>query len=157
MKLKGAKQVHYDSGPNMTPLVDVVMVILIFLMLAGSFGGAEHYLVSNLPIKQSGPGGAPPPPGFVPDEPLDIRVDNNRTGDGYVARTTTGNIVAADATTLGAKLVRLRDDLEKAGKTRDKIQVVINPGKSVKYKYLVQVYQAALEAQFNKVAFATAH
>ena len=38
MKLQGAKQVHYDSGPNMTPLVDVVMVILIFLMLAGSFG-----------------------------------------------------------------------------------------------------------------------
>ena len=155
MKLKGAKQVHYDSGPNMTPLVDVVMVILIFLMLAGSFGGAEHFLVSNLPIKEKGPGGVPPPPGFVPDEPLDIRVDAN--AGGYVARTTTGNIVAADAVTLGQKLAKLRDDLEKAGKTRDKIQVVISPGKSVRYKYLVQVYQAALEAQFTKVAFATAH
>ena len=27
MRIKGAKAVHYDSGPNMTPLVDVVMVI----------------------------------------------------------------------------------------------------------------------------------
>ena len=157
MKIQGAKKVHYDSGPNMTPLVDVVMVILIFLMLAGSFGGAEHYLVSNLPIKQTGPGGQPPPPGFVPDEPLDIRVDNNRTADGYVARTTTGNIVAADADTLSTRLARLRDELERAGKTKDKIQVVISPGKSVKYKYLVEVYEAALEAQFTKVAFATAH
>ena len=26
MKIKGAKQVHYDSGPNMTPLVDVVIL-----------------------------------------------------------------------------------------------------------------------------------
>ena len=33
MKIQGAKKVHYDAGPNMTPLVDVVMVILIFLML----------------------------------------------------------------------------------------------------------------------------
>ena len=155
MTARLTKKIHYDTAPNMTPLVDVVMVILIFLMLAGSFGGAEHYLVSNLPIKQTGPGGAPPPPGFVPDEPLDIRVDAN--AGGYVARTTPGNIVAGDAITLGQKLAKLRDDLEKAGKTRDKIQVVISPGKSVRYKYLVQVYQAALEAQFTKVAFATAH
>src|SRR5256885_841795 len=57
MKLKTSKKVHYDSGPNMTPLVDVVMVILIFLMLAGSFAGAEHYLVSNVPFTDKGAGG----------------------------------------------------------------------------------------------------
>src|SRR5688572_24196286 len=57
MKMKGAKAVHYDSGPNMTPLVDVVMVILIFLMLAGSFGAASHFLPNNMPITQKGKGG----------------------------------------------------------------------------------------------------
>ena len=45
-----------NSGPNMTPLVDVVMVILIFLMLAGSFGATEHYIVSSMPV---GPKGYP--------------------------------------------------------------------------------------------------
>ena len=74
MRLKGAKQVHYDSGPNMTPLVDVVMVILIFLMLAGSFVGQEHFLVSNLPFSEKGTGSAAPPAGFIPDEPLDKMV-----------------------------------------------------------------------------------
>ena len=49
MRITGTKKVHYDSGPNMTPLVDVVMVILIFLMLCGSFGGLEHFLASSLP------------------------------------------------------------------------------------------------------------
>src|SRR2546423_14060754 len=73
MKIQGARRVHYDSGPNMTPLVDVVMVILIFLMLAGSFAGAEHYLVSNLPFSPKGGGGQAPPPGIVPDEPLEIK------------------------------------------------------------------------------------
>src|SRR5580693_178767 len=50
MKISGAKKVHYDSGPNMTPLVDVVMVILIFLMLTGSFGGASHFLKASMPV-----------------------------------------------------------------------------------------------------------
>src|ERR1700742_3022709 len=59
MRIKGAKQVHYDSGPNMTPLVDVVMVILIFLMLAGSFGETEKYLVSDVPVAAKGAGGKP--------------------------------------------------------------------------------------------------
>src|SRR3954453_22990895 len=76
MKISGAQKIHYDSGPNMTPLVDVVMVILIFLMLCGSFVGSEHFLVSNLPISQSGSGSAPPPPVFIPDEPIEIRVDS---------------------------------------------------------------------------------
>src|SRR5215208_4178825 len=55
MRLKGAKQVHYDSGPNMTPLVDVVMVILIFLMLAGSFGSTEHYMIGSADVRAAGP------------------------------------------------------------------------------------------------------
>ena len=56
MKLNTGKKVHYDSGPNMTPLVDVVMVILIFLMLAGTFGANEHFLTSNLPLSERGVG-----------------------------------------------------------------------------------------------------
>src|SRR5258707_78634 len=85
MILKGAKAVHYDSGPNMTPLVDVVMVILIFLMLAGSFEGAEHYLVSNMPVRQGGAGSSAA--SVVPDDPpLTINIDNNATHDGYIAR-----------------------------------------------------------------------
>src|SRR5688500_18883193 len=78
MKLKGAKQVHYDSGPNMTPLVDVVMVILIFLMLAGSFGGVTHYLESNLPIGH-GPGAKSTSVGTVEDEQLIVRIDPDLT------------------------------------------------------------------------------
>ena len=154
MRLRTSKQVHYDSGPNMTPLVDVVMVILIFLMLAGSFAGAEHYLVSNVPFTDKGGGGAPPPPGFVPDEPLEIRVDSP-VPDRFVARA--GQITVDDANQLRVQLQRMRDSLEKAGTKRDKVQVVIEPGRNVKYKFLVDVYQAALQADFQKVGFAPAH
>ena len=49
MKMKSAQKIHYDAGPNMTPLVDIVMVILIFLMLTGTFTAGMHYLQSNIP------------------------------------------------------------------------------------------------------------
>ncbi len=153
MKVKGAKAVHYDSGPNMTPLVDVVMVILIFLMLAGSFGGAEHFLVSNLPVTAKG--GGPAQKSKVPaDEPLDIRVDSP-TPDRWVARA--GKIQTSDFDQLRTQLSKMRKDFNAAGTSTDKVQVVISPGKYVKYEYLIGVYQAAMEAEYTKIAFSTAH
>src|SRR5205809_2960316 len=154
MKIRGAKKVHYDSGPNMTPLVDVVMVILIFLMLAGSFVGAEHFLVSNLPLSQSGAGNVQVPPGFIPDEPIDIRVDSP-TPDKFLA--TAGRIRTDDVKALTAQLKGMRLALNQAGKDNDHIQVKIGPGKNVKYRFLVDVYEAALNAGYKKVAFATSH
>ena len=153
MKIRGAKKVHYDSGPNMTPLVDVVMVILIFLMLAGSFAGAEHYLVSNLPYTPKGGGGEAPPPGFVPDEPLVIKVVSP-VPDRFVA--TAGQIQVDSAARLTKQLERMRDNLAKAGTPPEKVQVVISPRQTVKYKFLIEVYEAALNAKFTKVGFAPA-
>ena len=153
MKIKGAKKVHYDSGPNMTPLVDVVMVILIFLMLAGSFVGAEHFLASSLPATDSGTA-AGVSEGIVPDEPLDIRVDSP-TPDRFVA--TAGKIRTSDLDALTQQLTRMRQQLNSVGKETDDIQVKISPGRDVKYKFLISVYEAALRAQFTKVAFGTSH
>ena len=154
MKIQGAKKIHYDSGPNMTPLVDVVMVILIFLMLTGSFAGSEHFLMSNLPLSDKGAGGAPVPPGYIPDEPIDIRVDSP-TPDKFIA--TAGQIRTDDPQVLTSALRTMRLKLNAAGKPDDKIQVKIGPGKRVKYRYLIEVYEAALRAGYTKVAFATSH
>jgi len=153
MKIRVSQKVHYDSGPNMTPLVDVVMVILIFLMLCGSFVGSEHFLVSNLPISQSGVGSVPPPPGFIPDEPIEIRVDSR--GAGFIA--TAGKIQADNPLALTEQLRRMRLELNAVGKSDDQLQVKISPAKDVKYRELVKVYEAALGAGYKKVAFARSH
>ena len=151
MKLAVGKKVHYDSGPNMTPLVDVVMVILIFLMLAGSFIGSERMLASNLPITERGGGGEAPPPGFVPDEPLMIIVDSP-TPDRFVARV--GTATTSEGTALSAMLVQQRDALARTGKPAEQVQVIISPSKGVKWKFLIEVYEAAMRAKFGKIAFA---
>jgi biopolymer transport protein ExbD len=150
MKLKGAKQVHYDSGPNMTPLVDVVMVILIFLMLAGSFGTSEHYLLSTTPITKSGVGHDT----STPDKttPFEILVDSDSPGH-YTAQL--GDTDCHDAETLKAVLAQKLAGLEANGTKVDDIQVIIGP--DVPYKYLIEVYQAALAAEFTKVTFEPEH
>ena len=156
MKMKGAKQVHYDAGPNMTPLVDVVMVILIFLMLAGSFGGDTSFLLSKQAIKKSGGGKAPLKPGEVPDTPLEIRVDNSRDGLGFIAA---GSDLSPtpSAEKVQAWFNKKHHDLLAAGNHNDKLVVTISPSRLVKYHYLIDVYQAALRAGFEKVAFTTSH
>lgn len=156
MKIQGAKKIHYDSGPNMTPLVDVVMVILIFLMLTGTFAVQEHYLISNLPMRQTGAGSVaqPPPGGFPEFELLEIRVDQNATRDGFVARV--GQIQTGDAQVLAAGLKKLCEQYTRVDPELNKVQVIISPGRAVKYDQIVEVYQAAMDAKFKKIGFATA-
>ncbi len=150
MKLKGAKAVHYESGPNMTPLVDVVMVILIFLMLTGSFGGQEHYLISNVPTSKGGVGSSS---AEIKDEvALEIRVDSP-TPDRFVA--TAGRIQADSMEKLTTQLKAMKAQFNKEGTTDDKIQVKISPGRNVKYRFLVLCYEAALRAELPRVGFAT--
>src|SRR6201986_971875 len=102
MRIRGAKQVHYDSGPNMTPLVDVVMVILIFLMLAGSFGGAEHYLLSTTPLTKGGVGNNKGD--LVPDDTTFMITVESPSPDRFIA--IAGDFRATELPTLLAGLQR---------------------------------------------------
>lgn len=154
MKVQGAKKVHYDSGPNMTPLVDVVMVILIFLMLAGSFGGMEHYLASNLPVKAKGGGQTTEKKAFD-DVQLDVRVDAPSNSNTWTARF--GDVTTNSPDTLKAALSAKLRQYEAQGTGKDKLQVIINPNRFVKWKSLIAVYVAAMDSGYTKIAFSTAH
>lgn len=163
MKLKTSQKVHYEAGPNMTPLVDVVMVILIFLMLTGTFAVGEQLLQSNMPVTKKGAGGVASASAVPLDEPLEIRVDSStRTGaeglteDIWVAHAG-GYVITNNWEQLSAQLTKMREAMNQNNTPTENIQVVINPGRLTKYQHLVQVYQAAQQAQFTKIAFSTAH
>ena len=154
MQIKGAKQVHYEAGPDMTPLVDVVMVILIFLMMAGSFSQGGWFLQSTVPIKAKGGAQAEVKPGMIPDEPLEVRIDN--AADGF--RVIAGDIRSTgDKEQLRAAMAQKLAAFEAAGTARDKVQVVLMPGRNVRYENVIAVYEAAQRAGFSKVGFATSH
>ncbi len=153
MKVSGAKKVHYESGPNMTPLVDVVMVILIFLMCTGSFGAATQYLVSNVPVKKEGIGNNSKPP---PLDEIQCKVRVNPGVSGQL-RGSVGSAEFNSAEEMHDQIFALQKQYAGAGTSMDKIQVIIAPHGALIFQDLINVYQAALQAGFTKVGFAKSH
>ena len=154
MHVEGAKKVHYESGPDMTPLVDVVMVLLIFMMLVGKFGGANRYLVSDMPISSSGSSNEKIDPNLIPKEPVVLTViqptpDAFRAGNG-------GKINAGDEKELTTQLTGLLGGLKATGRKVDDVQLFIKPAKNVRYAHVIRVYTAAVGAGFTKIGFQTA-
>ncbi|HQY88930.1 MAG TPA: biopolymer transporter ExbD [Tepidisphaeraceae bacterium] len=151
----GAKNpARFESGPNMTPLVDVVMVILIFLMLVGSFATDQLFLQQKAGLLDVGSTAAKPPePGEIPDEPIIVRVDPTG-GGGFVVRA--DDIQATTGDVLYPQMKQRFETLTSIGKTSDKITVVIQPNGEIGYGQLIEVYEAILKAGFEKVSFATA-
>jgi biopolymer transport protein ExbD len=159
MKLKGAKAVHYDSGPNMTPLVDVVMVILIFLMLAGSFGASAHFLPSAMPITATGKGSLDQSKiPKIQDVPINVFVTSVPDGaGGYVwrARVDSGDQYTSPDALLNALRAKRKQHVD-AGSKPDQMQLKINPRLSTQFDHIMQVYAAAMEAEFPKIGFNSA-
>jgi biopolymer transport protein ExbD len=155
MTLKGAKQVHYDSGPNMTPLVDVVMVILIFLMLAGSFGTSEHFMVASLPQRPTGVSQAPPDPTWIP--PIEVQVQVSPDGDASVLGSFSHEPDPEKVrTALAAKVAQLKAANAHDPKRLEKIEAILRPAPGTRWDRLAPLYDAALRADFAKVSFAQA-
>lgn len=147
----GVRSTRFESGPNMTPLVDVVMVILIFLMLVGTFTAGEWVVQQNASAFVTATSSTAPPPDFVPDEPIIIRV-TQPTPDKFVAQAE--RFTTSDKTALIAHLKGLREQLLKIGKKEEKLTIVIQPRPDVKHRHYMDVYDAALRADFKKVSFA---
>jgi biopolymer transport protein ExbD len=155
MKLHGAKQVHYDSGPNMIPLVDITMVILIFLMMTGTFGAAEHYLISDVPVQVKGAGAVAAPNVPIPTQ-FTIKV--SQEGRYYIAKA--GNFASVKNTDPSQAYHQLRTDLSQqmtnfnaAGVKTDDIRVVIDPTAGVSLENLITVMEASQDAGFKKIGF----
>jgi biopolymer transport protein ExbD len=153
MRMQTSRKIHYESGPNMTPLVDVVMVILIFMMLAGSFGGMERYLISNVPINRNG---AARVKNAFDDVTLDVRVDAlAENPDTWVAKF--GDVRTGSPSQLTEAMKKKLTEYTNNGTDLKHLQVIINPNRLVKWKSLIAVYQSALEAGYAKISFNQSH
>lgn len=155
MRFTRSKRVSYDADPNMTPLVDVVMVILIFLMLAGSFGFNHHYLAGKMFVSAEPDVAQMTTP---PDEIVEIQIFPDAT---YGFRVVSGDIRSAgrvpDANWLADELSRKRGQYERHGTSTDQLQVVLFPSANTRYDHIASVYEAALRAKFKKIAFRTSY
>ncbi|MGH7130661.1 MAG: ExbD/TolR family protein [Phycisphaerales bacterium] len=82
---RGALDLHRTHfGPNMTPMVDVVMVILVFFMVSAAFVGPEWFLRSMVPrpvASADAPKQPTPPkpnPGVVAPDQSEMKLTKNQ-------------------------------------------------------------------------------
>ena len=146
----------YDShiGPNMTPMVDIVMVILIFFMASAAILGPTWLVNSTLPPKPS-PSVQPPK-----DRLTRIRVKLETKGQNTIARWTeaVGEAAAVPGPDSGSEIGPFERRLAELAKTQGASQLVvlIDPGVSVPYSDVVRLHAACQKLGVEKVGLAAA-
>ena len=134
-------ELHF--GPNMTPMVDVVMVILIFFMASTAILGPEWFINAHLPEDEA--------VAAVPDERFtlpDIRLEVVlTTDDDGLVRVTGFGVTNGTMDELTAAARAAAPGLT-AGREPT---VVIAPGAGVAYQDVVRAHDACTAAGFTRV------
>ncbi len=131
-------------GPNMTPMVDVVMVILIFFMLGSSFVSPDWYLTNNTPAVQGGlsnikTNGMPPT-----RINIKLRVRGTRT---------VAIMPGLQTADLSGELATFLIHKHKALVKGVPVQIFISPSNGVPYRDVITAYSDCIAARFKQVAF----
>lgn len=131
---QGLYDLHH--GPNMTPMVDVVMVILIFFMASAALLGPEWFLRSHLPTPAAG----------TPDpRAVTIRV---RLVGTQAALTINSAPELSPMDLLAAEGVIASRTLD-AGAAR--ITVIVQPEADAPYDHVVRIHETCAELGIERV------
>jgi biopolymer transport protein ExbD len=143
-----AHSLHF--GPNMTPMVDVVMVILIFFMAFAAFMGNEWFLRAAIPF-QSGRGKDPskqndplaPPPTRLP-----VALDADDQGNTVVSFLRFSRVSMAE-------FEQRLSEFPRSEATRN-IEVLLMPTAKVPYADVVRAHAACDAVGIYKVGYGVA-
>lgn len=127
---------------NMTSMIDVVFQLLIYFIVTVNFVIDEGVLITNLPEVGNPP--VPPPP-----PPIKVRLEANYGDD--VATLSLQNEIITSYTELQAKLRALQ--LEHGGFFPKTHAVNIEPSVYVRWQYVLNAFNAALQAEYENVSF----
>lgn len=126
---------HEELEMNLVPLIDVLLVIIIFLVISATFSRTSELQI-NLPTAEAN---------AIEDKPLMITVEVDATGN-YVVN---GNAVE------GANVESIASALTKAGSGGKEPTIVINADAKSTHQSVVNVMEAARQANYTHITFAT--
>jgi biopolymer transport protein ExbD len=135
-----------ETVPNLAPMVDVIMVLLVFFLLGASLDLVTQGVLQTELDPRSGPG-----PGAAVEIVAQVRIALEDVDDGAGARIYVMERPLADNTFEGLRafLVQRRE----AGADPDNM-VVVGAETTVRWRYVVKAMDAALQAGFRNVQFA---
>ena len=125
---------HEDLEMNLVPLIDVLLVIIIFLVVSATFSRVSELQI-NLPTAEAN---------RPSDRPEQINIAITADGKYVVNRTP----VAGDPGTLAAELRRA------AGANADPM-IIINADSQANFQDVVNAMEAARLAGFGRITFST--
>ena len=120
---------------NLVPLIDVLLVIIIFLVVSATFSRTSELQI-NLPTAEAN---------SPVDKPLVITVEVDATGRYMV----NGNEVA------GKDVATIASALTKAAGNGKEPTIVINADANATHQSVVNVMEAARQASYTHITFAT--
>lgn len=127
--------VHEDPEINLIPLIDVLLVILIFLMVTTTFSRFSELQI-NLPSADAEKS---------PDRPNEI----------LIAVTAQGQYALDKQLLSAAQTANLAETLRQAAARRMDAVLVINADANATHQSVVNIMEAARIAQISRISFAT--
>lgn len=145
LRRKGPPPPHGESIPNLAPLVDVIMVLLIFFMLGASLNLRTEGVLQTELDPRSGP-----EQGERVEVNPAVRIGLQDVDDGASC-----NIYVME-NQLGGSFAELRNYMaRRAAAGADTANaVVIGAEGTVRYKYIIAAFDACVRAGFQNVQFA---
>lgn len=131
-------RMHEEPEINLIPMIDVLLVILIFLMITTTYSKYAG-LEINLPTAEAQPS---------QDQPNEINVVVSDQGDVMVNRSPLGS---RDVATIG---LALRRALGNNNSAKEPV-VVISADAKASHQSVIDVMQAAQQAGLSHISFAT--
>jgi len=137
---------------NLTPMIDVVFLLLFFFLVVTRFGAGEGVLPAQIPTRST------PVTAEVPRAPLRVRLvmeppDGRVEGGLNACRVTIDrfNETPIDMSALAAALRKIR---EMNVGFDEQAPVHLIAGDEIAWDHVVNAYNAALAAEFYKIYFA---
>lgn len=128
----------------MTPMIDVVFMLLIFFVWTASFQVAELVLPSSLVTQNEGQGDNQPDPELEDLERVVIRMGWDGQNPSWTVNDVPANSFDA-----------VRDRLRIVARIKATLPVLVDPTSAVPLGHVIDVYDAAKVAGFQSVQFAT--
>ena len=126
---------HEELEMNLVPLIDVLLVIIIFLVVSATFSRTSELQI-NLPTAEAN---------SPQDKPLVITVEVDASGRYMV----NGNAVE------GAEISAIASALTKAAGDGKEPTIVINADAKATHQSVVNVMEASRQANYTHITFAT--
>ncbi len=126
---------HEDLEMNLVPLIDVLLVIIIFLVVNATFSRMSELQI-NLPTAEASP---------VEQKPVIVNVGIDATGHYVVEKTA---VAGSDVSLLAAALQRA------VGGGKEPT-IIINADAKTSHQSVINVMEAARQAGYTHITFAT--